>query len=301
MLQIKQKNAGSRPEWLVETRYTFGTGVENNYKVSGTDVQAVQAGLEVNGDSVMLFNLAGGDCVKLNGAVVEKRSEVKAGDVFAIGDAEYLIDDPKIKRAQQPKPSANSNSWVLKAENTALANKTFLLEGSKTIGRSNDCDICLNVVHLSRNHARITVRAGEVELEDLNSSNGTYLNGKKIENAVLNDGDEITFDTLKFRVIGPRSEFEKTQRRSEDDGDATTLRPAISAKDMARMSQSRNDQSKAKVSSGKSNDASAEKLSSDAEAAKTTLEKNDSGKSGVVMISIVGLAIAALAAYLVFA
>jgi len=299
MLQIKQKNAGSRPEWLVENRYTFGSGVENNYKVSGVGVQAVQAGLEVNGDNVTLFNLAGGESVKLNGNIVEKRSKVESGDTFAIGDAEYLIEDPKQKRGQR-KPSPPRKGWMLRAENTALSSKTFELEGSKIIGRSNECDICLNVVHLSRNHARITVRGNEVELEDLNSSNGTSVNGQKVETTLLNSGDVITFDTLKFTVVGPQSEFEKTQQRSEDDGDATTLRPAISASDMAKMSPLKRDSSKQKESHRKMDEVAAPP---EAPGSKDNVKATDSnsGKSGVIMISIVGVAIVALVAYLVFA
>lgn len=297
MLQIKQKNAGSRPEWLVENRYTFGTGVENNYKVSGAGVQTIQAGLEVNGDNIMLFNLGGGDSVTLNGEVVEKRSEVKAGDIFAIGDAEYLIDDPKQKR-NQPKATSTTKNWVLKAKNTALANKTFELEGSKIIGRANDCDICLNVVHLSRNHARITVRGAELELEDLNSSNGTFVNGRKIETATVKAGDEITFDTLKFTVIGPHSEFEKTQLRDLDDGDATTLRPAISASDMAKLSQPKAESSKPRNNAQKNENAPEQ---ANAANAKDASAESDSGKSGVIMVGIIGVAIVALVAYLVFA
>lgn len=298
MLQIKQKNAGSRPEWLVEKRYTFGTGVENNYKVSGKDVQAIQAGLEVNGDSVMLFNLAGGESVKLNGEVLEQRSEVKAGDVFAVGDAEYYIEDPKLKRGQA-KPIPPSRGWMLKAQNTALANKTFELKGSKIIGRSNDCDICLNVVHLSRNHARITVSGNEVELEDLNSSNGTYVNGEKIIVTQLHDGDEITFDTLKFTVVGPQSSLEKTQKRMQDDGDATTVRPAISASAMAKMANNQKAQKKEKpAATAPNSEADKVVLSSAVDAAET----NDSGeKSGVITMAIIGVAILLLAAYLVFA
>jgi len=300
MLQIKQKNAGSRPEWLVENRYTFGTGVENNYKVSGTDVKAVQAGLEVNGDTVVLFNLAGGNSVKLNGEVVEKRASVQPGDIFSVGDAEYLIDDPKLKRASAaPAPSAEPQGWMLKAKNTALANKTFALEDSQVIGRANDCDICLNVVHLSRNHARITVRGGELELEDLNSSNGTYVNGVKIQTASVKAGDEITFDTLKFTVFGPKSEFERTQQRSAYDGDATTLRPAISASDLAKLNPSKGESQKQKNATKKSS-AEQTKPATQTESAAASDSPED-GKSGIAMISVIVIAIIALVAYLVFA
>jgi len=219
--------------------------------------------------------------------------------VFSIGDAEYLIDDPKLKRgAQQPPAPKAPQGWLLKAKNTALANKTFALEGSKIIGRSNDCDICLNVVHLSRNHARVTVRGDALEIEDLNSSNGTFVNGAKIKTAMVQAGDEITFDTLKFSVVGPKTEFERTQQRSIDDGDATTLRPAISASDMAKMAQPKGGNVKAKAAEPKAqNTPSAPETQQDQESSSSSSE----GKSGIAMISVIVVAIVGLIAYLVFA
>lgn len=230
MLQIKQKNAGSRPEWLVSKRYTFGSGADNNYKVSGDGVNALQAALEVNGDEVMLFNLGGGDVVTLNGELVERRSQVKANDLFKVGDAVYLIEDPKEKRAQKLKntPKQEPAGWRLKAKNTALANRSFDLNGEMTIGRSNDCDICLNVVHLSRKHAKVSVSKTELRVDDMGSSNGTFVNGNKIESALVKPGDELRFDTLKFTVIGP-DDANLTKVRPGDDSDATTLRPAVGA------------------------------------------------------------------------
>ena len=203
MLRIKQTNAGSRGEWLVEKRYTFGNGVDNHYKVGGPGVHSVQAGLEVNGDSVVLFNIAGGDSVRLNGEVLEKNSSLKDGDQFAVGDGAFTIDDPKQDRLV-PDQVSEVRTWSLRAQNTALANKTYLLEGEQVIGRSNNCDICLNVVHLSRRHAKLTVTKDYIEIEDLQSANGTFVNGKRIASEQARPGDEITFDTLRFTLLGPQ-------------------------------------------------------------------------------------------------
>ena len=230
MLQIKQKNAGSRAEWLVNQRYTFGTGPENNYKVSGDGVKSLQAALEVDGDHVVLFNLGGGDAIKHNGDTLESRSELTCGDEFQVGNAHFIVEDPKKIRAQKQQQSQAkpiNKHWHLKALNTALANKSFDLDGEKVIGRANDCDICLSVVHLSRHHARISVNGNDVRVDDLNSSNGTYVNGNKIESAIVKAGDEVRFDTLKFTLLGPETNDDHTRVRPQADADATTVRPAI--------------------------------------------------------------------------
>jgi len=304
MLQIKQKNAGSRPEWLVSKRYTFGSGADNNYKVSGEGVNALQAALEVNGDDVMLFNLGGGDTVKLNGEVVERRHPVKANDHFYVGDAHFLVEDPKQKRAEKLKnaPPKQKLGWRLKAKNTALANRSFDLAGEMTIGRSNDCDICLNVVHLSRKHARVTAGKAELRIDDLNSSNGTYVNGNKIESAIVKPGDELRFDTLEFLVLGPDDEANKTRMRAAEDNDATTLRPAIGASSHAPRPKPTTKpaaaSAKAKANRAKVLPASAAQVNSPkkAEADDWDTTKNSGSSSFTVAIVII-LAAAAGAAY----
>lgn len=62
-----------------------------------------------------------------------------------------------------------------------------------TIGRSNDCDVVLPKRQVSRYHAQIERDDGGYVLRDLNSKNGTYVNGEKVEGEPyrLKDGDEI--------------------------------------------------------------------------------------------------------------
>lgn len=220
MLQIKLQKAGSRPEWLVEKRYTFGTGSDNHYTVRGESVHTLQAGLDVNGDKLYLVNLGGGTSVKVNDKILKKLCKLKPGDVFCVGDTRYEISDPKqsirsanaqISQHSQQQPDTR---WTLKAHNTALANKSYVLEGTKVIGRSTDCDICLNIVHLSRRHAQLTANQDFILIEDLQSSNGTFINGVKVSTARAKAGDEIAFDTLSFTLIRPEIDLGETCIRS---------------------------------------------------------------------------------------
>ncbi|MGC4117319.1 MAG: GGDEF domain-containing protein [Myxococcales bacterium] len=81
--------------------------------------------------------------------------------------------------------------------------KMFKLDRPEmTIGRSGDADIMLDDEGVSRRHAKIVVRAdGSVQLVDLNSTNGTFNNGDKIDVSALHDGDKIQIGSatiLKF-------------------------------------------------------------------------------------------------------
>ena len=72
-----------------------------------------------------------------------------------------------------------------------------------TIGRKDDNSIVLSDRHVSANHAKLLIKNEVLFIEDLKSTNGTFINGKKIEGRIkLFAKDEITIGNTKFRVLG---------------------------------------------------------------------------------------------------
>ncbi|MBI5874881.1 MAG: FHA domain-containing protein [Deltaproteobacteria bacterium] len=61
-----------------------------------------------------------------------------------------------------------------------------------TIGRKEDNDICIDHMSVSGHHARIDNQEGSFTATDLGSTNGTFVNGKKITTAILRPNDWIT-------------------------------------------------------------------------------------------------------------
>ncbi len=59
------------------------------------------------------------------------------------------------------------------------------------LGRSPDCDVVIKDFGVSRRHAEVVVNGGECRVVDLKSKNGTQVNGVRVPEAGLNDGDEI--------------------------------------------------------------------------------------------------------------
>jgi two-component system cell cycle response regulator len=83
-----------------------------------------------------------------------------------------------------------------------LGRPFFLSKDVNTIGRQPRTDIRLNEQKVSRSHARILVRGRQCWLEDLKSSNGTYINKIRISQPqVLNDGDLITIGAASFKFF----------------------------------------------------------------------------------------------------
>jgi chromosome segregation ATPase len=67
------------------------------------------------------------------------------------------------------------------------------------IGRASGCELHIDSSSVSRHHALILAGTREVVIEDLNSTNGVILNGRKVSRQVLSDGDIVTIGEIQFR------------------------------------------------------------------------------------------------------
>ena len=96
-----------------------------------------------------------------------------------------------------------NSSWKLNSLSAELGGKQFEIHGSMTVGRSQESDICIALIGMSRRHATITVSEEGLLVEDLKSSNGTFINNTRVDTGIARNGDTLGFDTLKFAVSGP--------------------------------------------------------------------------------------------------
>jgi pSer/pThr/pTyr-binding forkhead associated (FHA) protein len=69
------------------------------------------------------------------------------------------------------------------------------------VGRSSDLDMVLVEDMVSRRHARIACGAQQIVIEDLGSTNGTFVNGEKIKRATLKEGDRVLIGTSILKVV----------------------------------------------------------------------------------------------------
>ncbi len=82
------------------------------------------------------------------------------------------------------------------------AGESFKPVGERTrIGRSPDCEIFLDDVTVSRNHAVLVERDGTYVVEDQGSLNGTFVNRKRIESVTLAEGDELQIGKYRMTFI----------------------------------------------------------------------------------------------------
>ncbi len=83
-----------------------------------------------------------------------------------------------------------------------MAGQTFLPgDGRTLIGRSPECDIFLDDVTVSRRHAELVRNEDTFTISDLGSLNGTYVNRRRIESAVLDDDDEVQIGKYRLTFL----------------------------------------------------------------------------------------------------
>jgi hypothetical protein len=107
------------------------------------------------------------------------------------------------------------------------AGREIPLNAAITIGRGDDADLRLPDTGISRTHARITPEGVSAVIEDLGSSNGTFVNSERVDDPRrLRDGDEIQMGNA---ILAFASGTEETQMMAEADPDATEAHPGPGA------------------------------------------------------------------------
>lgn len=84
------------------------------------------------------------------------------------------------------------SGWILESGDPPLVIR-LARESVKSIGRAPEADFIVDAPLISRVHCRLEAnRSGQLVVEDLSSTNGTLVNGARVERAVLKDGDVLT-------------------------------------------------------------------------------------------------------------
>lgn len=210
MLKLRDSKNRHGAVWLVEPGITVGRRTGNHLVINRPDVADCQFEIRVKGEQFVLRNRAPDYPLSVNGQPVADGYVLRERDLIGFGAVELQLVDPKKFAAS---PEVGRTTWALKANIAALGGRVYPLRSPALIGRSSECDISLAVAHLSRRHARLHVRDGLLYVKDLGSANGTYLNGVRVSEARVRRGDELSFDTLSFGVIGPVDDLNRTSVR----------------------------------------------------------------------------------------
>jgi pSer/pThr/pTyr-binding forkhead associated (FHA) protein len=193
---------------------TIGRDESNDLVLEENGISGFHAEIQLDEDNIFLVDMdsTNGTCV--NGKKITGRTQIKTWDKLHFDKIAAEIINPEKRRPTVMRSAltddALSQTWALKGESVELAGKNFIIGKQMLIGRDLQCDLILNNTMISSRHAKIKSHNGTAKVEDLGSTNGTFVNGEKITQADLKDGDLIKIEPYLFTVKGPAKKVSKT-------------------------------------------------------------------------------------------
>lgn len=190
---------------------SLGSAAGNDVVLETEGVADSHARLSMEADGLYLRPVDEAD-VYVNGRRIHDRTKVTPGDVVGVHKVQVrlkkLEGDESAEGGGRAEPSPDPTrvrpavtDWQLRGVSGDSFGRVVPLQGRMTVGRGEGCDIVLEATEVSRQHAALEVEQEGVLVEDLDSSNGTFVNGERIKDKKrAGRGDEIAFDKLRFRV-----------------------------------------------------------------------------------------------------
>ncbi|HEX3124253.1 MAG TPA: FHA domain-containing protein [Rhodanobacteraceae bacterium] len=161
----------------------------------------------------------------LNGRQVVGEAVIKPGDLVLFGRIGCrVVASEQRGQVAPPRPAADAGDddaghtrvrmampkYLLRGVSGPTFGKIYAMVGAMSVGRNSDCDICIPIDEISRNHAKLQSGSDGVVVEDLASANGTFVNDQRVHAGTLvKPGDEVRFDTVRFLLMAPAQEMQR--------------------------------------------------------------------------------------------
>jgi len=208
MVKIQFKDGRAEPLLIMAPGRTIGRDDVNDIVIDVDGVSGFHADLRVDGDTVTITDVKTPSGTFVNGERISTPTTVRLGDVVSVGGVELDIISAELDVDKTFVLSGAAlleagGGWRLKAGSGIEKGQVIPLSGVMEVGRALECDISILEPSLSRRHAEFEVRNGDLMLTDLGSSNGTYVNGEKVQEIQLSDKDVVQFQNVRFTVIAP--------------------------------------------------------------------------------------------------
>lgn len=181
------------PEGLV-----VGRGGDARIPVTGDGISRRHARIGHDGGTWWVEDAGSSQGTFVDGARVTARRPLRDGASLALGPHRHLrvaIETPQVAPELAPglRPTHITGSTVGAAIGVVPGQVL-------TLGRNDDNDVVVDDLLASRHHARVTATAHGLELHDLGSRNGTYVDGHRVEHALLRPGQRVSIGHEEWTV-----------------------------------------------------------------------------------------------------
>lgn len=197
----------------------IGSDIGNTVVLNRPGILPLHCVIHITGTGANLQVPGGAGPVTVNGKPVPDIMGLRSGDSIAFGSvqAKFAV----VEEAKMPsfggEPSEDTGAtrvrmaipkFMLRGVSGAVFSKVFPVTGPVVIGRAPECDISVPADEMSRRHAMVKPTPDGLQVEDLGSSNGTFINNKRIQpTGFLGPGDELRLDAVRFILVAPGMEI----------------------------------------------------------------------------------------------
>ena len=185
---------------------TVGSGHENTIVLASPTISRHHARIfhDAERRQYLIEDLGSRNGTRVNGEPVHQPERLDDLSVITFAKAHDFIFQRLRKEQLSAPPAAapGATGIFLEVELHDGAWTRFdLIEGPNAIGRSRSCEVTIDHTQLSRRHALLIVTEGEVVVRDLQTTNHTYVDGKKIAGeAAVGAGTELRFGPVRARL-----------------------------------------------------------------------------------------------------
>jgi pSer/pThr/pTyr-binding forkhead associated (FHA) protein len=210
-LKLKQPGSGEQEFEISKPEITIGRGQTNDIVIQDTKASRTHARFEFDAEGrAMIVDLGSTNGVRVNGIRVEK-AVIQTGDVVIIGNSQINFEKAPeedlgltIIDTEADLDRTMADLVLPVAINDTSEDRIVIFTPDKTwevvlgdrvdslsIGRAEGNDVVIEHPSVSRTHARIQREHRTFVIKDLNSSNGLWVNGQKLDEVVLEDGSSV--------------------------------------------------------------------------------------------------------------
>lgn len=214
---------GEHPQALLnEGVNRIGSAPDSQVRLNLPGIAPVHCELSLQGSGVTLRVPDASNPITLNGKPIQGVMALRSNDMIGIGSVQARFVVVEVARGRSaPEGDSDTGStrlrmavpkFVLRGVSGAAFGKNYPVPSQVIIGRAPECEISIPSDEISRKHAQVKPISDGLSVEDLGSSNGTFINGQQVKQGILRPGDELRLDTIRFLLVAPGMEIPSAQK-----------------------------------------------------------------------------------------
>ncbi len=199
-VNITDSSGREREIEIGEEPQVLGRGEDSDVVLGSRSISRHHMKLWEDSGKLFVEDLTGGTGITVDGEEVSGTFELEPGADLEAGVFIFNIPGARLDTALDGEEMGEAVPvpMLIGAKGPTKGLEIELQEGENDIGRDPSLYLVIDDPSVSRLHARLTVQAGAFHLVDLRSSNGTFVNGQRIDQADLRSGDLVRFGNLEF-------------------------------------------------------------------------------------------------------